>query len=77
MTTQNLQKAISVLKGFADALETDLARRIGEEAAAQYCMSLHLSLSELDGLRRNLDRLDTLELDAPGHRQQWKPFPEI
>ena len=77
MTTQNLQKAIWMLKGFADALETDLARRIGEEAAAQYCMSLHLSLSELDGLRRNLNRLDALDMDYPGHRQNWHPFPEI
>lgn len=76
MTTQNLQKAIWLLRGFANALETDLAHRIGEEAAAQYCINLHLSLSELDGLRRNLDRLDNLELEYPKHRN-WSPYPEV
>lgn len=77
MKSENLKKALWMLHGFADALETDLARRIGEEAAAQYMMNLHLSLSELDGLRRNLDRLDTLDMDHPGHRNSWRPYPEV
>ena len=76
MKAKDLQKALWMLKGFADALETDLARRIGDEEAARYCMNLHLSLAELDGLRKNLNRLDDLELDAPGHRQ-FRPFPEV
>lgn len=77
MKARDLQKALWMLQGFTDALELDLARRVGDEVAAQYCMSLHLALAELNGLRKSLDRLDDLELDAPGHRQQWKPFPEI
>lgn len=77
MKSEDLKKALWMLRGFADALETDLARRIGDEEAAQYCMSLHLALSELDGLRRNLDRLDALDMDYPGHRQNWRPYAEV
>lgn len=72
----DIQKAIWVLQGFTEALEADLARRVGEHEAAMYCMGLHMSLTELNELRKKLDRLDSLELDAPGHRR-FQPFPEI
>ena len=72
----DLQKSIWVLKGFTDAVESDLAKRIGEIEAARYCMSLHLALAELEELKRKLDRLDDLELDASGHRH-WRPYPEV
>ena len=77
MKSEDLKKALWMLRGFADALETDLARRIGDEAAAQYMMNLHLSIAELDGLRRNLDRLDALDIEVPRHRQNWRPYPEV
>lgn len=76
MKSEDLKKALWMLRGFTDALETDLARRIGDEAAAQYMMNLHLALNELDGLQRNLDRLDALKLECPGHRQFY-PYPEV
>ena len=77
MKSSELKKALWLLGSLANAVESNLANRIGEDAAAQYCMSLHLALSELDGLRRNLDRLDALDMDYPGHRRFWKPFPEV
>ena len=77
MTTENLQKAVWLLGSLADAIESSLASRIGEESAAQYCLGIQVALSELDSLRRELDRLDALDMDCPGHRRFWKPFPEV
>lgn len=77
MKLTDLQKALWLLGSLADAVENSLARRIGEEAAAQYCLGIQVALSELDSLRRELDRLDALDMDYPGHRRFWKPFPEV
>lgn len=71
-----MEKTIWMLEGLCDALELDLARRIGDVEAARYCISIKLSLRDLRELKRKLDCLDELELEAPEHRQ-WRPYPEV
>lgn len=60
----------------AEDLEAKLSLRVGGEEAATWCEALWIALAQIEEVVRELDQLDALELDAPGHRD-WRPFPEV